>query len=147
MVLRHYHPLSLLGQFSKESDDWFKPLLSLKENGEGLQQEMVWKPEVDIQEDEKAYVVTADIPGVDPKEIEITAHGNLLSIQGERNVEKNAEGTDSIRRERIYGRFRREFQLPDEADLDGISAKSEHGVIRLTIPKHKKTQPKRINVE
>jgi len=106
-----------------------------------------WAPSVDIREDDNAFTLLADIPGVDPKDIEISMEKSVLTIKGERQSE-TVEEQDSYRRvERLSGQFYRRFTLPDSADADKIEAKSEHGVITITIPKQEVTVSRRIEVK
>ena len=106
-----------------------------------------WAPSVDISEDEKAFTLLADIPGVDPKDIDISMEKGVLTITGERSSEDVAEGENFRRVERQSGQFYRRFTLPDSADADKIEAKSEHGVLTVTIPKQEMTISRRIEVK
>lgn len=108
-----------------------------------------WVPSVDIKEDEKEYTIFADIPGVDPKQIEVEMHNGLLTIKGERKSEhEEKEGEKVTRYERSYGYFERRFSLPEDADADQIKAKSRHGVLELQIPKVAQgNKRKKISVE
>lgn len=106
-----------------------------------------WMPSVDIKEDENAYQVVADVPGVEPKDIDISLEEGVLTVKGERKLESEDEGAGYTRSERAYGSFTRRFTLPDTVDADNISAKTEHGVLKLHIPKKEKVLPKKISVE
>jgi HSP20 family protein len=105
-----------------------------------------WAPAVDIKEDDKAFILLADIPGVDPEEIEVTMDKGVLTIKGERKSEKKTEEENYKRVERQYGVFYRRFTLPDSANADAIEAHSEHGVLKITIPKQEVAQSRRITV-
>ena len=106
-----------------------------------------WTPAVDIEEEDGRFVIRADVPGVDPKDIEVTMEKGTLTVRGERNLENKEEGEGGYRRvERAYGSFYRRFSLPDTADADSISAASNHGVLEVVIPKKAAVQPKRIEV-
>jgi HSP20 family protein len=107
----------------------------------------LWSPAVDIKEEESQFVLFADVPGVDPKSIDITMEGGLITIKGERKASAET-GKNGFRRvERRYGTFYRRFSLPDHADADKISAKCENGVLKVVVPKQEKAQPKRIAIE
>ncbi len=106
-----------------------------------------WVPSVDIKEGKEAYEVSADVPGVDPKDIDVSLEDGVLTVKGERKAEHKDEGEGYTRTERVYGSFYRRFTLPDTADADNISAKTEHGVLKLRIPKKDKVLPKKITVE
>ena len=106
-----------------------------------------WAPSVDITENDDAFTILADIPGVDPKDIEISMDKGVLSIKGERKSETVEEKENYRRVERQSGQFYRRFTLPDSADTDKIEAKSEHGVITITIPKQEVAISRRIEVK
>lgn len=106
-----------------------------------------WVPPIDIQEGDTAYEVSADLPGVDPKDIEVSLEGGVLTIQGHRESENQDEGQGYTRTERFYGSFFRRFTLPDTADGENISARTEHGVLKLHVPKKEKALPKKITVQ
>ncbi len=115
-----------------------------------------WIPAVDIKESDKDFLITADIPGVDPAKIEITTESGFLSIKGERTFEARSENksegegesrNEGYRRiERAHGSFYRRFALPDTADADAITARGTNGVLEVVIPKRASLQPKRIAV-
>ena len=105
-----------------------------------------WAPRVDIREEDKRFVIEADIPGVDPKAIEINMDKGVLSIRGERKSElKTGDGKYS-RVERAQGVFHRRFALPDSADADGIRATGKYGVLEISIPKRPETTPRKIEI-
>ena len=104
-------------------------------------------PSVDVHEEAERYVVRADLPGVQPADIQVTAHEGVLSIRGERHVGAREGGAGQERHERVAGSFARRFTLPRDADAGRISARSTHGVLELTIPKLAKPEPRRIAVE
>ena len=106
-----------------------------------------WTPSVDITENDRAFTLIADIPGVDPKDIDISMEKGVLSIKGERQSENIEEKENYRRVERQSGEFYRRFTLPDSADADKIEAKSEHGVLTVTIPKQEVAASRRIEVK
>ncbi len=106
-----------------------------------------WVPAVDIQEEADNYVIYADIPGVDPKDIEITMEKGVLSIQGQRKDETKASYENYQRVERVQGSFSRRFNLPEQVDTESISATGKHGVLEIIIPKLKLEPPRKINVQ
>jgi HSP20 family protein len=105
-----------------------------------------WVPSVDVKEEADRWVVHADVPGVDPADIEVSMADGALTIRGSRRSESTDEKDGWRRVERVSGSFYRRFTLPDTADAAGIKAASKHGVLELTIPKQPKVQPKRITV-
>ena len=105
-----------------------------------------WSPRVDVREEDGRFVILADIPGVDPADIEIHMDKGTLTIKGERKSETRAEDGKFTRVERTAGAFERRFALPDSADADGITATGKHGVLEIAIPKKPETTPRRISV-
>ena len=147
MNIVRYDPWRMMHQLQNELNSMFHPR---GENGEdvGAIATSDWTPAVDIKEEDKCYVVKADIPGVDPKEIEVHMENGILSIKGEKKEEHKEEKEGYKRIERTYGSFYRRFSLPDNADADGISAKSTNGTLEVTIPKKESaTLSRRIQVE
>ncbi|MGA7966244.1 MAG: Hsp20/alpha crystallin family protein [Gammaproteobacteria bacterium] len=105
-----------------------------------------WTPAVDISEDEKRYLIRADLPGVDPTAIEINLEGDELTLSGDRSEQKEEKDRDWQRTERVSGHFYRRFRLPESADAEHIEAQSHHGVLEIKIPKQPKTQPRKIEI-
>ena len=106
-----------------------------------------WTPRVDIKEEDKRFVILADIPGVDPNDIEVHMDGGILSIKGERKTEAKDQAGKLTRIERSYGAFYRRFALPDTADAEGISAHGKNGVLEISIPKKAEAAPRRIEIK
>ena len=104
-----------------------------------------WAPLVDIREEPDRFVLYADIPGVDPQDIEVQMDRGLLTIKGERRADIGDNGRFS-RIERLHGTFHRRFALPDSADPEGIQAHGHHGVLQVVIPKRPESKPRRIQV-
>jgi HSP20 family protein len=105
-----------------------------------------WAPRVDIKEEDKRFVILADIPGVDPKDIEVHMDKGILSLKGERQSQAKEQNGKFTRVERTHGSFYRRFALPDSADADGITAVGKHGVLEISIPKKPETTPRRITI-
>ncbi len=103
-------------------------------------------PAVNAWSDNEQVVITAEIPGVDPKEINLTVKENYLTIEGEKKGENVDENTTYHRRERATGGFARSLQLPYSVDVDKVSAKTVDGVLRITLPRHEASKPKRIQI-
>jgi HSP20 family protein len=103
-------------------------------------------PAVDIYEDANAITLKADIPGMDPNQIDIRVEGNRLVLKGERNLEKESKRENFYRMERAYGSFTRIFALPQNVAADQIEANYKNGVLNLTIPKKEEAKPKHIKV-
>ena len=107
-----------------------------------------WIPSVDINELDDKFQLYVDLPGVDPKDVDITLEAGVLTITGERfaQAEKAEENVVSRRAERGTGRFYRRFILPESVDADKVKAMDRHGVLEILIPKQAKAQPRRIKV-
>ena len=97
---------------------------------------------VDTSEDDKAYHVTAELPGMSEKDVEVTFANNTLTISGEKKEEKEVKEENYHRRERTFGSFRRSFTLPAEVDEAKISAAFKDGVMTIDLPKSKTAQKK-----
>ena len=144
MSLTRHNPWSLFDQLQRELN---MPMNKFDSDENGNIATANWAPAVDIKEDDKAFTLLADIPGVDPDEIEVTMDKGVLTVKGERQSEKKTEEENYKRVERQYGMFYRRFTLPDSANADGIEAQSEHGVLKITIPKQEVAQSRRISVK
>lgn len=105
-----------------------------------------WAPRVDVREEENRYVILADVPGVNPADIDISMDKGVLTIKGERKSEATVENSKLTRVERRYGSFQRSFALPDSADADAITATGKNGVLEIAIPKKAQAAPRKIAV-
>jgi HSP20 family protein len=137
--------LGLLGQLLNEPD--FDNLLNSSLSG-GREPDAItdWLPAVDIKEEADRFLVKADLPGVEPDKIEVTADDGVLTIQGSRDAETQDENADYKRYERVTGKFLRRFTLPDTANTEAIEARTQHGVLEISIPKQAKLAARRIDV-
>lgn len=132
----------------KQAFDTFNKLAQYDDAGD--QSNVVtsqWAPRVDIKEEANRFVILADIPGVDPKEIDISMDKGILSIKGERKAQTALENDRYTRLERSRGTFYRRFSLPDSADAEGIKATGRHGELEISIPKRPETTPRRITID
>ena len=100
-----------------------------------------------VKEEDNAFVFLADIPGVDPRDIEVTADSGALTIRGERKTESGEERKEYKRVERSYGSFYRRFSLLDTADTEHVEAKSKNSVLEIRIPKTDKAKARKITVK
>ncbi len=105
-----------------------------------------WAPAVDIFETEHELVVKADLPDIDPKDLDIRVENNILTIRGERKFEKNIDQDNYLRVERAYGSFARSFTLANTVNSEAIKADYQNGVLTLSIPKREEAKPKQIKV-
>ena len=137
MNLVRYEPFSLFADW----DRLFNRRLGT------VRRQTDWAPAVDIREEDDQFVVRADVPGIDPKDIEITSEDGVLTISGQREESKETEDKGFQRIERFSGRFVRRFTLPENTDAEKISAEGQHGVLEIRIPKAAQIQPRRISVK
>ena len=121
--------------FDRLFDEWFRPAYDAEE----------WVPVSDIAESDKSYILTMELPGVDPKNVDISFDEGVVTIKGEKHKE-TAEGERCYCSERFSGSFRRSIRVPGKVDQDKIDASFQHGVLKLTLPKSEATIPKRIEI-
>ncbi len=140
MTVVRYEPWSLVNRLQKDIDRLFTaPQTTAADSG-------AWLQPVDIHEEANQFVLNVDLPGVDPKAVEITSDHGVLTIRGRRE-ELRREAGETRRVERISGEFQRRFSLPESADVQNIKAKAVNGVLEVSIPKLAQVQPHRIAVE
>ena len=106
-----------------------------------------WVPAVDIVEEKDRFILRADVPGVNPQDIDVSMDNGILSVSGERLAIDPGEDSGVQRLERTTGRFLRRFTLPETADAEAIAAKCANGILEVTIPKAPEIQARRITVE
>jgi HSP20 family protein len=105
-----------------------------------------WAPALDISERKDAYLVTVEVPGVEPEDLDITMEDGLLTIKGERQFTSESSEQQFHRVERRYGAFRRSITLPAQVQADHIEATFDNGVLQIVVPKAEEAKPKRIQV-
>jgi HSP20 family protein len=146
MTISRHYPWAVRGGLQDEINKAFERFFQAGESDQSNVVTSQWAPRVDIREEEKRFVILADVPGVDPNTIEIQMDKGVLSIKGERKNE-SAEAQGKLSRvERQQGQFYRRFALPDSADADGITASGKHGVLEISIPKRPESSPRRITI-
>lgn len=117
-------------------DDWALPTMFTKG----------WTPMVDISETKDKLIAKAELPGLDPEDIKLSLSGDLLTIQGEKKMEKEEKDEQHYSMERYCGEFQRSLRLPMEVQADKIDAKFDKGVLTITMPKTAKSQKKEIKI-
>ena len=144
MSLMKYDPFFSVRQLQDDINRLFSGYSSNDSSGVTAD----WIPSVDINEYDEKFQLFVDVPGVDPKDVEITLESGVLTITGERfaQAEKAEENVVRRRAERGTGRFYRRFILPETVDADKVKATDRHGVLEIVIPKQAKAQPRRIKV-
>jgi HSP20 family protein len=136
MTVVRYEPWGLLNRWRRELD----------QNIDTFARDASWTPAVDVHEEANQFVVRADLPGVKPADIEVTAEKGVLSLRGARNFEQKNDDGHYSRVERVSGKFVRSFTLPENVQTDAIKAQFKDGVLELTIPKVAKAEPRKIEV-
>ena len=120
-------------------EDWGFPSL--------FSEEKSWVPAFDVVEDEKAFVVTAEIPGIDMKDLDVSLSDGILTVKGEKKNEEEEKRENYHRIERRYGSFHRSFRIPGEIDTDKLDATYKDGILKLVMPKGEASKPKKIKVK
>lgn len=139
MTLNPLLPLARLGNLQRE-------MTRLFEGVSGMERPPVF-PLVNVLTDPNGAVVTAEIPGLDPADLNLSLHEGRLTIQGEvKNRTPESEGTVCHRRERFTGSFSRSFTLPFEVEEENVKAKYDKGVLEIILPRAEKTKPRAIPV-
>ncbi len=126
----------------REFDDFFPRLSAPSESLASSE----WLPAVDISETDTAYHIDMEIPAIAREDVNVAVKDGVLTVTGERKVEKETEGKQH-RIERQYGKFSRSFRLPENVDEGSISAKSKDGVLYVVVSKKEKAQPRQIEVK
>jgi HSP20 family protein len=143
MTVVRYQPWTLFDRLQRQLDQALS--VEAGETADGA--EISWIPQVDIREEPERFVVLADVPGVEPKDIHITVDKGVLTIRGEKHARETQQPNGWQRLERRSGSFLRRFTLPEGANPDAIAAKHVHGVLEVTIPKQPQVRTRRIEVE
>ncbi|MBF0279898.1 MAG: Hsp20/alpha crystallin family protein [SAR324 cluster bacterium] len=121
-------------------DEFFKSF------DEGEQRSASFSPRIDIKEDENAYHVSVEVPGIDKKDVEVSLKENILTIKGEKKQENSKKEEGYSWTERSYGSFRRTVRLPDAAQGGEVAANMENGILAITLPKAKQPEKKQITI-
>ncbi len=149
-ALKHWNPFKEMEDLQRHLSSVFD-LASSSNNALRKQDESMtapdWAPLVDIIEDDKEYLITAELPEVKRNEVKVTVENNTLTISGERKFEKEEKGKKYHRVERAYGSFVRSFTLPDDADANKVNAEFKEGVLKVHVAKSESAKPKQIEVK
>ncbi len=147
LVKRNYfRPSYELERLYQDLTNFFEnPFSYLSDSGAGLL-ERGFSAAIDMYDSKDSIIVKADIPGLKKEDIDVTVHGNTLTIKGEKKYEdKNKEG-DCLRQERFYGAFQRSIALNSEIDTSKVKAEYKNGVLEIVLPKKEEAKPKQITV-
>jgi len=131
----------------KELQDIERRLGAVLNTNRPVQKVETYTPAVNEKVDEKGYYLEVDLPGVEKENIEISVNEGILTISGERKLQKKEEKENYTRIESFFGRFERSFKLPADADSENIEAKYENGVLKLFIPRRQKAEGKKIEIK
>jgi HSP20 family protein len=133
--LKKWNPFAELGDFQGRMHQLLPGLWK----GNGLSDNLLngpdWEPAVDIEEDDKRYTITADLPDVKKEDLAVNIDDGVLSIAGERKHEEEKKGKTFHRIERFHGSYQRSFRLPDDVIEDKLDAHFKNGVLKITLPK------------
>jgi HSP20 family protein len=133
---------SLQNSMNHFFDDFFFPM----GRGETVRNVWNWNPKVDIYEEEDQIVVTAELPGVDKKDIEVDVRDGVLTLKGERSADNEVKEKNYYRKERSFGKFERSFKLQRDVDPGKITADYKDGILKVSIPRPDEVKPKQITV-
>jgi HSP20 family protein len=147
MNVTRYEPWRLINLLQRDLDQIAGRRFGVGQESDDSNSVADWIPPVDIVEEKDRFVLRADLPGVNPDQIDISMENGILSIAGERREEKTERVEGMQRVERISGKFYRRFSLPETADADNVSAKSSNGILEVEIPKQAQVQARRIAVQ
>jgi HSP20 family protein len=142
-VLTRFEPFRAMTTLQDQINRVFSEALDRRGDESTL---TAWAPPVDIYETESELVVKADLPDVDPKDLDIRVENNILTIRGERKFEKSVAEDNYLRVERSYGTFSRSFSLANTVNTESIRAEYNNGVLTLHVPKREEAKPKQIKV-
>ncbi len=139
-----WRPFKELERIRKEMDELWESFFERRPFRGELSE---WLPSVDFSETKTSYVVKAELPGIDPKNVDISLSENVLTIKGEKKQEKEEEGENYHFVERSYGSFVRSIRLPGEVQSDKISATYKNGVLKVVLPKTEEAKKKEIKIK
>ena len=125
--------------FDRFFDDWDLPAL--------FSEKSEWNPAFDITENDKEFAVTAELPGIDIKDVEISISDGVLSVKGEKKHETEEKNEGYHRIERRYGSFHRSFRIPGKVEPDKVDASYKDGILKVLLPKAEETETKKIEIK
>ena len=142
-IMSRWDPLRDLQRMQEEVNRMFDDRLSTRASGESVG----WTPACDIYEDEEGVTLRFDLAGVEPKDVDIRFENGVLTLRGERKLDREDKRENYHRVERFYGTFTRSFSLPGTIDAEKIRAESTNGVLNVVLPKRPEAKPKSIQVK
>ena len=144
MTLTRFEPWSVVDLLHRDLDRLSRGRMNTAGSDDSVAD---WVPAVDVVEEDERYVLSADLPGVLPSDIDLSMDAGTLTISGTRDALPSGENAGFKRLERASGRFYRRFSLPETTDAESISARSDNGILEVSIPKQPVVQARRIAVE
>ncbi len=144
LELAPWRPMRELTTLRREMDRLWEDFFGRREL---LADEGGWVPAVDVSEDKENVTVRAELPGIDPKEVEISLSGDTLNIRGEKRQRTEKKGENFHRIETRWGRFSRSIRIPVPVDPDKIEARYHNGVLIVTMPKKEEVRPRQIEIK
>ncbi|RMD94812.1 MAG: Hsp20/alpha crystallin family protein [Calditrichaeota bacterium] len=145
-MLVKWNPIRSIWSPSSWIDEFFnEPLFDMEEILPT--RTVTFEPRIDVQESDKEYIISAELPGLDKKDFKLTLRDNNLVLEGEKKYEREQKDGGFYRSERAYGSFRRAFRLSDDVDKNNIKADYKNGVLTIHLPKTEAAQPKQIEVK
>ncbi len=138
-MLVKWNPVGALLNQGSLLDDFFNTDFPLHSRG--------FDPVIDVKENEKDFIIHAELPGLSKDDFKLTVEDNSLTLEGEKKVEKEEKSDNPYRTERSYGAFKRVFRLTDSVDSKKIAADYTNGILSITVPKTEKAKPKQIEVK
>ena len=135
MNLTKWHPIKELEDVSRRLSHLLSRSHIPIESGQEMLEMADWTPSVDVSETDTAYLIKGEIPGVKKEDVKVSIQNGVLTIAGERNIEKEEKGKKFHRIERSYGSFMRSFHVPNDADESAVKAEFKDGMLNVTLPK------------
>lgn len=143
MQLTRWYPSRNLSDFSRRMNSIFNTLAEDEEETSVYS----FDPAIDIRENDDGFDLTAELPGIDKDDVNISLNDNVLTISGEKKNSVDKENVRCYQSERVFGKFERSFRLPNESDQEKIEANFKNGMLHLNIPKREKAKPKERKIE
>jgi HSP20 family protein len=146
-TLNRWNPMRELEDFQQRILGAFRPQSDQRGNGHETLTQAEWMPLVDIVEDTKEYIISAELPGVSKDDVKVTMENGMLTLRGERKFERDNEEQRRHRIERFYGVFARSYAMPEDADPSSVRADMKDGVLRIRMSKTESARPRQIEVK
>jgi HSP20 family protein len=146
MTVSRWDPFQDLLSIQDEMNQIFGRVLGHPGQSRSEQATRAWAPALDITERTDAYVVTVELPGVEPADVDVTLEEGILGIAGERRFTSESHDAQHHRVERRYGQFRRSITLPSQVEADAIKATFANGVLEVVVPKAEASKPRKIEI-